>query len=488
MPREAVPLTQRHVERLTEVGHHAVGGVAGLYLYVGPARSRSWVLRTMVEGRRRHLGLGGFPGVSLAQARERAARLREEHDRQRHADAAIERLAPLTSSAPATSPARTGFHMLVDTLERVGQRADKPARRGRAVTDAPAAAEGDPLAAALRLAEQGRFDEAIAACLALRPALMVEADEARRGLCEFVLLRSHQNCGRSADAVAAGSRAVRWQQSQADVAPLLYTLDVLAWALACVGDAGGALDVLERARQLLPRLADRPRDRALFHSYCSITLHTLGLPQEAVPESEHAIALFEACGELRRRDIARENLLGQRLDLEVRHCDGRPTPALDALLAEFHGHIERNLRDGLHWSVAKSAEFVADAWLASGRTEQARAILLVGIRSAELAKAGPDQGVLEWRLARIERLAGQYRLASSRLQLALQLVTQGNVLRELANVHLEAMHLHEARQHWRAALESHKQYAQVRERLLMAQMASRRHGLAVPLEPDRAAA
>ena len=44
----------------------------GLYLRVAPGGSRSWVQRVVVNGRRRDLGLGGFPVVSLARARERA--------------------------------------------------------------------------------------------------------------------------------------------------------------------------------------------------------------------------------------------------------------------------------------------------------------------------------------------------------------------------------------------------------------------------------
>jgi hypothetical protein len=72
MARKAKELAPLVVGRLKEPGHHAVGGVAGLYLYVTEAGSRSWVLRVMIAGKRRHMGLGGFPDVPLAQAKERA--------------------------------------------------------------------------------------------------------------------------------------------------------------------------------------------------------------------------------------------------------------------------------------------------------------------------------------------------------------------------------------------------------------------------------
>jgi integrase len=78
MPKKAKELSAIEVSRLTNRGNHAVGGVTGLYLYVNDAQGRSWVLRTMVAGKRKHLGLGGYPSVTLAQAREKARAAREQ--------------------------------------------------------------------------------------------------------------------------------------------------------------------------------------------------------------------------------------------------------------------------------------------------------------------------------------------------------------------------------------------------------------------------
>lgn len=55
-------------------GRHADG--EGLYLFVRPTRSRSWVLRAQVDGRRQDFGLGSAAVVSLGQARKKAAELR----------------------------------------------------------------------------------------------------------------------------------------------------------------------------------------------------------------------------------------------------------------------------------------------------------------------------------------------------------------------------------------------------------------------------
>lgn len=64
------------------VAYHAVGGVSGLYLQCRPPRpgndmgSRSWILRTTVGGKRRDIGLGGYPDVTLKMAREYARELK----------------------------------------------------------------------------------------------------------------------------------------------------------------------------------------------------------------------------------------------------------------------------------------------------------------------------------------------------------------------------------------------------------------------------
>lgn len=57
-------------------GRYADGG--GLYLLVRESGSRSWVLRTQVDGKRRDLGVGSASNVSLAQARAKASGLRDK--------------------------------------------------------------------------------------------------------------------------------------------------------------------------------------------------------------------------------------------------------------------------------------------------------------------------------------------------------------------------------------------------------------------------
>ncbi len=76
MPKKAKELSALEVRNLSEPGTHFVGGVAGLALKVKDTGAKSWVLRAMIGSKRRDYGLGGFPDVTLAAAREaaRAAR------------------------------------------------------------------------------------------------------------------------------------------------------------------------------------------------------------------------------------------------------------------------------------------------------------------------------------------------------------------------------------------------------------------------------
>jgi Arm DNA-binding domain len=68
-------LTAKKVENLREPGFYGDG--EGLYLKVGTGGAKSWILRTVVHGRRRDLGLGSASLTSLAEARTKAREYRK---------------------------------------------------------------------------------------------------------------------------------------------------------------------------------------------------------------------------------------------------------------------------------------------------------------------------------------------------------------------------------------------------------------------------
>lgn len=78
MPRKATEMSALAVKRLAQPGLFAVGGVTGLALQVKESGARSWILRfTGRSGRRHEIGLGGYPDISLATARELARAQRQ---------------------------------------------------------------------------------------------------------------------------------------------------------------------------------------------------------------------------------------------------------------------------------------------------------------------------------------------------------------------------------------------------------------------------
>ena len=78
MGRKAKDLAPLAVQKLNSAGMHFVGHIAGLALRVSDTGARSWILRIMVGAKRRDIGLGAFPEVSLAAAKAAASATREQ--------------------------------------------------------------------------------------------------------------------------------------------------------------------------------------------------------------------------------------------------------------------------------------------------------------------------------------------------------------------------------------------------------------------------
>ena len=69
--RSLARLTAVAVKKASRRGVYQDGG--GLRFVVTSAGTRQWVLRVTINGKRRDVGLGGYPAVSLEDARKRAA-------------------------------------------------------------------------------------------------------------------------------------------------------------------------------------------------------------------------------------------------------------------------------------------------------------------------------------------------------------------------------------------------------------------------------
>lgn len=74
MPKQVAGLSARKVETIKTPGLFADGN--GLYLQVAASGSKSWILRYLLGGRRRDMGLGSVSIIGLAEARARAQEAR----------------------------------------------------------------------------------------------------------------------------------------------------------------------------------------------------------------------------------------------------------------------------------------------------------------------------------------------------------------------------------------------------------------------------
>ena len=63
-------LSVARVKSLSKPGRYSDGGT--LFLNIAPGGSKNWIQRITISGKRRDLGLGGWPVVSLAEARDKA--------------------------------------------------------------------------------------------------------------------------------------------------------------------------------------------------------------------------------------------------------------------------------------------------------------------------------------------------------------------------------------------------------------------------------
>lgn len=112
MPLIAKQLSERAVSAIKTPGKHAVGGVPGVHLRVTGTGFRSWILRVKVGEQRRDMGLGSYPEVSLAEARDKA---REVHACLRRGEVPV---APAKQKRTAVTLASKTFKQCAEEMMR----------------------------------------------------------------------------------------------------------------------------------------------------------------------------------------------------------------------------------------------------------------------------------------------------------------------------------------------------------------------------------
>ncbi|MBV8548288.1 MAG: integrase arm-type DNA-binding domain-containing protein [Alphaproteobacteria bacterium] len=78
MVKKAPDIAPGVISRLKDPGMHFIGYVSGLALRINKTGARNWILRATVGSKRRDIGLGAFPEVTVARAKEIAAEKRQQ--------------------------------------------------------------------------------------------------------------------------------------------------------------------------------------------------------------------------------------------------------------------------------------------------------------------------------------------------------------------------------------------------------------------------
>ncbi|MCB1406495.1 MAG: DUF4102 domain-containing protein, partial [Rhodobacteraceae bacterium] len=108
-------------------GKHHDGTGAGLFLRVDPTGGRFWVQRLTIRGKRREIGLGSYPLISLAEARQAAL------DNKRIARLGRDPLAELRRARETLTFAEAAEAYMASKLEEF--RNEKHRRQWRATLD-----------------------------------------------------------------------------------------------------------------------------------------------------------------------------------------------------------------------------------------------------------------------------------------------------------------------------------------------------------------
>lgn len=390
-----------------------------------------------------------------------------------------------TATAPAPSPGELGFAQIVGAV-RTRSLTPKSVRKKAAAQPAEPLAQETPAATLERAATMvrgGQLEGGIALCQQMWPIVSAAEDTLQMGICQHLLSIAYQYAGKLKESLTAGHMGIELLTRAGDPIRLLRLLAAHAITVAQLGQATEALELLNRAIQLLPLVGDEPWHQCVFWT-------NAGAVHQALGQMDQALAAWERCMELNARHgdenlkaVSKANLYSYRLVVaRKRHAD-RAT--IQTAYDEHRVLLDELVASDRHHLVLNGAAEAADAMIDLGELDEARAVLRLGVKSAKIAGLGPSRASLELHLARVERLSNQHRLAAAHVAEALALVNESQDQELMARVHLENSLLQEAQQHWRAALDFFKRYAETRESLLAAQADTRAQALAARVDVER---
>ena len=282
-PRAGKPLSAAFVRTVHAPGKYHDGGGLGLILRVEPSGSRRWVQRIVILGRRREIGLGTPPVVTLAAAREAAL------ENKRIAQGGEDPVALRRNARAFMTFAAAAEHAIAAKSSEF--RSDKHRKQWRSTLDTYAL----PILGMLPIGQVGTVD----VLRVLQPIWNEKTETASRlrGRIEAIL----------SWATAAGHRegenAARWKGNLSEMLPkpqrvaktvhhsALASSDVSAWYAALRGRDG----VAARALEFLALTAARSGEvRGMVWGEVDLKANVWTVPADRMKASrEHRVPLPE---------------------------------------------------------------------------------------------------------------------------------------------------------------------------------------------------
>ncbi|MEK8029229.1 diguanylate cyclase [Ideonella sp. DXS29W] len=387
---------------------------------------------------------------------------------------------------PLHSPGERGFAQMVGAMGRPAparRRRQRAAESREPASTATPESPGEALERALMMVRGGQVEAGMALCHEWWPRLSEAEDRLHMGICQHVLAVGYHYNGKLKEALTTGYLGLELLTLVGETERRLRLMSLHAITLAQLGQAAEAMELLGRAVELLPQVADSPWQQCVFWNNAGTVYESLGQIDEALSALERCTELAPRFDEPSIKAISRGNLLTLRLTTLQRHAAG--VDRVLAAYAELCRHLDALMDEGRQHLVTNYAAEAADVMIQRGEMDEARSLLRLGMKAATATALGPKRATLELRFARVERLSGHLRLAAAHVAEALTLVGESQDLELLARVHLENSQLQEAQGHWRAALDSYKRHAETRETWLAAQAEGRSQALAARVDVER---